>query len=184
LIDVMDGTDPHEVAGTASGQLEREDLTCTSVMLEDRLESLDKDPKFASLADFLNMEYALSLVIMTVGVGLLIFVSVNDRENELACIMARGSSGGQVRKILMGESMSLMIFGLVVGTGVGILTAFLFNTLSGEELYSAVERRMILTYVSLIVVLSSVVALVVASLLATSRAGKIKLAEALRIRGG
>jgi ABC-type lipoprotein release transport system permease subunit len=184
LIDVADGTDPHEVADTATSLLESANLSSTSTMLEDRLDALNKDPAFASLADFLYMEYALSIVIMTIGVGLLIFVSVHDRENELACIMARGSSGGQVRKILMGESMSLMILGLVVGASVGILTAFLFNTLSGEELYSAVERRMILTSVSLSVLLSSVVALLVASLLATSRAGKIKLAEALRIRGG
>ena len=77
-----------------------------------------------------------------------------------------------------------MVFGLVVGASVGILTAFLFNTLSGEELYGAVERRMTFTFVSLAILLASIVALLVASLLATSRAGKIKLAEALRIRGG
>jgi ABC-type antimicrobial peptide transport system permease subunit len=184
LIDVADGTDPRDVAFTAARLLEREDLTSTSAILQDRLGALDRDPTFASLADFLRMEYALSIVIMTIGVGLLIFVSVHDRENELACIMARGSSGGQVRKILMGESMSLMILGLIVGASVGVMTAYLFNTLSSEDLFSAVERRMIFTFVSLSVLLSSIVALLVASLLATSRAGKIKLAEALRIRGG
>jgi len=84
----------------------------------------------------------------------------------------------------MGESMSLMILGLVVGACVGLVTAFLFNALSGEELYSAVERRMVFTYVSLSIVLSSIVAMLAASLLATARAGKIKLAEVLRIRGG
>ena len=102
LIDVADGMDPSEVADYATRLLEGASLTSTPTLLQDRLDMLDKDPTYASLADFLRMEYALSIVIMTIGVGLLIFVSVHDRENELACIMARGSSGGQVRKILMG----------------------------------------------------------------------------------
>jgi len=184
LMDVSDGADPQEVAAAGIELLERSNLTSSSTILEVKLDQLDRDPAYVSLADFLYMEFALSILIMTIGVGLLIFVSVHDRENELACIMARGSSGGQVRRILMGESMSLMILGLVVGISVGIVTAYLFNTLSGEGLYSAVERRMVLTLVSLSIVLASVVALLAASLLSSSRADKIKLAEALRIRGG
>ena len=184
LIDVADGEDPLEVAFNAKTLLEDANLAITTTILQERLDALSRDPTFFSFTDFLRMEYVLSIVIMAIGVGLLIFVSVHDRENELACIMARGSSGGQLRKILMGESLSLMLLGLVVGTCVGILTAFLFNTLSGEVLYSAVERRMVFTLVSLSVLILSVVALLVASFIATSRAGKIKLAEVLRIRGG
>jgi ABC-type lipoprotein release transport system permease subunit len=184
FIDVAAGRDPHKVADAAVELSERMNLTCSSTILHDKLDALNREPTFASLASFLYMEYALSIVIMTVGVGLLIFVSVYDRENELACIMARGASGGQLRKILMGESMSLMILGLVVGASVGILAAYLFNTLSGEGLHSAVERKTVFTLVSFSIVLSSIASLLVASLLATARAGRIKLAEVLRIRGG
>ena len=184
FIDIEDGADPHDVAETAIDLYESANLSCIVTILEDRIDELYDDPTFASLAGFLYMEYALSIVIMTIGVGMLIFVAVHDREKELACIMARGSSGGQVRKILMGESMSLMALGLVVGASVGLLTAYLFNTLSGEQLYTTVERRMVFTYVSFSIVLASVVALLLASLIATARAGKIKLAEVLRIRGG
>ena len=184
FIDVVGGADLHAVADAAVKLYERANLRPSSTILQDRLDALNSDPTFASLADFLYMEYALSIVIMTIGVGLLIFVAVHDREKELACIMARGASGGQVRKILMGESMSLMILGLVVGASVGILTAYLFNMLSSDVLYAVVQRKMIFTFVSLSIVLSSIVALLAASLLATARAGKIRLAEVLRIRGG
>ena len=184
FIDVAGGTDPHKVADAAVRLSERMNLTCSPTILQNRLDALNREPTFASLANFLYMEYVLSILIMTVGVGLLIFVSVYDRENELACIMARGASGGQLRKILMGESMSLMILGLVVGASVGITAAYLFNTLSGEGLNSAVERKMVFTLVSFSIVLSSIASLLVASLLATARAGRIKLAEVLRIRGG
>lgn len=184
FVDVVAGADIHAVADAAVKLYEHANLTSSSTTLQDRLDALNSDPTFVSLADFLYMEYALSIVIMTIGVGLLIFVAVHDREKELACIMARGASGGQVRKILMGESMSLMILGLVVGASVGIFSAYLFNMLSGDVLYAAVERKMMFTLVSLSIVLSSIVALLVASLLATARAGKIRLAEVLRIRGG
>ena len=184
LIDVAADWSPREVASAAVMLYEHDNLTSSTTILQDRLDDLKRDPSFASLAVFLYMEYALSIVIMTLGVGLLIFVAVHDRENELACIMARGSSGRQLRRILMGESMSLMMFGLVVGVCVGILTAFLFNSLSGDELYAAVERKMVFTVVSFLILFSSIVALLAASLVATARAGKIRLAEVLRIRGG
>lgn len=184
FINVADGPDPHKVAFAAVKLSERANLTCSSTILQDRLSALKREPVFASLAGFLYMEYALSIVTMSIGVGLLIFVAVYDREKELACIMARGSSGGQLRKILMGESMSLMILGLVVGSSVGIVSAYLFNMLSGQELYSAVERKMVFTLASFSIVLSSIAALLVASLLATARAGRMNLAEVLRIRGG
>jgi len=184
LIDVAEGADPNAVADDASDVFARAGMSSTTTVLQNRLDELKKDPTFASLADFLYMEYALSIAIMTVGVGLLIFVAVHDREKELACIMARGSSGGQVRKILMGESFTLMIIGLIVGAAVGIVTAYLFNALSAQEMYTAVQQRMVFTVISLSIVLSSIVALALASLVATARAGKIKLAEVLRIRGG
>jgi putative ABC transport system permease protein len=155
-----------------------------ALVLEDEMEALESNPTFEAVAGFFYMEYALSVAIMTVGVGMLIFVSVTDREQELACIMARGCSGSQMRKILMGESTTLMIIGLLVGASVGLLTAFLFNELTDVQSYSAIERRMVFTYITLGIVVASGVSLIMASLVATLRAGRIRLAEVLRIRGG
>ena len=184
IIDVAEGTDAHDIASDVEALYERNGLEASSVVLEDRLDELRSDPAFGALADFLYVEYALSLLIMSVGVGLIIFVAVSDREQELACIMARGSSASQMRKILMGESMSLMFLGLTVGAIVGILTAYLFNTLSGDMMYGEIERRMVFSWITLVMIAASVLSLIVASLLATARAGKVKVAEALRVRGG
>ena len=184
LIDVEGGADSSAVASSAVDVFDDAGIPATARTMDEALAELEEDPTYAALADFLYMEYVLSIAIMTIGVGLLIFVAVADRENELACIMARGSSGGQIRKILMGESLTLMIIGLLIGATVGLITAYLFNSLSLEEIYPAVEKRMYITYVTGAIALSSVVALLLASLIATARAGKIKLAEVLRIRGG
>ncbi len=185
IYDVQKGVEQRTVADAAEDALTSEGFYLQeSLTLDEELEELQQDPTFGALADFLYAEYAFSATIMTVGVGLLVFVAVSDREQELACIMARGSSGGQMRKILMGESITLMVIGLIVGISVGLLTAYLFNSLWDVGSYSVIERRMVFTWVSGIIVGAAVAALLVASLLATARAGKIKLAEVLRIRGG
>jgi ABC-type antimicrobial peptide transport system permease subunit len=184
FIEVEEGYDQQEVAAEAVTVYRSAGFSATSKTAVGQLEMLRADPAYGAVFDFLYMEYFLSATIMTVGVGLLIFVAVADREKELASIMARGSSGNQIRKILMGESITLMVIGLVIGISVGVLTAYLFNTLYTTGMYSDVERRMVFSTVSGGVVLASVVALLLASVVATARAGKIKLAEVLRIRGG
>ncbi len=184
IIKTDGSVDPRVVASQATQIFSSAGMSASAQLLQDRLDELSNDPIYGALTSFLYMEYALAIAIMAVGVGLIIFVAVNDREHELACIMARGSSSGQMRKILMGESMTLMSLGLIVGASVGMLTAYLFNTLYGDTSYASVDRRMVFTWVSMVVVAASVVSLLVASILATARAGRIRLTEVLRIRGG
>jgi ABC-type antimicrobial peptide transport system permease subunit len=184
LIDVSEGVAQDTVGDQALEIFNDAGFSTSYDTAEAQLQRLNQDPFYGSMEDFLYLEYLLAGSIMTVGVGLLIFVAVADREKELACIMARGSTGAQIRKILMGESLTLIILGLVVGTIVGLLSAYLFNTLLTWGIFGDVERRIVFSWVSGGVILASVVALLAASLIATARAGKIKLAEVLRIRGG
>ena len=184
LIDVSKGSNVRTVATAADHIFTNANAFPTVTIMEDQLAALKTDVGFGSLSDYLYMEYAMCVIIMSVGVGLIIFVAVTDREQELACIMARGSSGSQMRKILMGESITLMILGLSVGAIVGIISAYLFNTLTMPGSGDVVPHRMIVTYVTFAMVFVASASLVVAALLATSRAGRIRLAEVLRIRGG
>lgn len=184
FIDISGDTDAKVVANSAKSIFDEAGLTANAYTMEDEIAALERDPAFGALADFLYLEYAMSIVIMSVGVGLIIFVAVTDREQELACIMARGSSGSQMRKILMGESLTLMAIGLIVGALIGLLTSYLFNTLTTTESFEVVPRRMVFTYVTWVVVGVSIASLLLASLLATARAGRVKLAEVLRVRGG
>ena len=184
FIDISGDADAKAVANSATSMFGEAGLTANAYIMEDEIAALERDPAFGALADFLYLEYAMSIVIMSVGVGLIIFVAVTDREQELACIMARGSSGSQMRKILMGESLTLMAIGLVVGAIIGLLTSYLFNTLTTTDSFEVVPRRMVFTYVTWVVVVVSIASLLLASLLATARAGRIKLAEVLRVRGG
>ncbi|HEX7391476.1 MAG TPA: FtsX-like permease family protein [Thermoplasmata archaeon] len=184
FVNVARGADHTEVGRAVQSVFQDADFSATIYVAEDLLNEMGDNPEFGPLRDFLYMEYALSFVIMTVGVGLIIFVTVWDRERELACIMARGASSSQMRKILMGESFTLMVIGLLVGVAVGVLTAAIFTSLLDEQFTEGVGYAMVVSKVTLIIFLSSIAAFVIATLLATFRAGKIKLAEVLRVRGG
>jgi len=181
IISLSKGADPHAVGDDAASVFSEVGLKPELYIAADQIAHAGHDPADGALRGYLYMEYALSIAIMFVGVSLLIFVSVGDRERELASIMARGSSSSQMRRILMGESITLMILGVVIGSLVGLLAAYLFNTLNPSEL---VPRTMEFAGVSWAMVLVSVASILISSLLATIRAGKVRLAEVLRIRGG
>ncbi len=181
IISLSRGTDPHDVEVEAASVFAQAGLVPETYVASDLISRAEHNPGDSAMKGFLYMEYALSIAIMFVGVSLLIFVSVGDRERELACIMARGSSSSQMRRILMGESVTLMLLGVVVGMSVGLLAAYLFNTLNPS---SIVPRTMEFAAVSWAMLFVSVASILLSSLLATTRAGKVRLAEVLRIRGG
>ncbi len=184
FIDAKSGANVASIVASSLELATRWNWSANAQTLQEQLGQLETDVAYGTLKSYLYTEYAMAIAIMSVGVGLIIFVAVNDRQQELACIMARGASGGQMRKILMGESMSLMALGLIVGASVGLLTSYLFNTLTQPGYETLVPHRMVFTSITWIIIGISIASLLVASLLATSSAGRIKLAEVLRIRGG
>jgi ABC-type lipoprotein release transport system permease subunit len=185
LIDVDDGHDESTVANKAYDRLESAGLEGISYqVLSQELAKLERDPSFGALRDFLEMEYALALIIISVGVGLVMFAAVAEREQELACIIARGSSKSQMRRILVGESVSVMAFGAVVGLSVGILTSIMYNHLMTEGVDGVIDRSFVFDWTAWTVILASIGSLLSASLLASMRAGRIRLNEVLRMRSG
>jgi len=186
FVDVHHGYDQSAVADEVAAICNEAGAPVSSTdVYDERVAELMDDPAFGALADFLYMEYALSFIIMCVGVGLVIFVTVSERERELACIMARGSSSSQMRKVLMGESLSLMSLGFIVGATTGIFSAWLFDALlQFVSSNGSISTFIIIGNVTVAILAASLVSFVLASFLATSRLGKLRLAEVLRIRGG
>jgi len=182
FISLSKGADPQTVGPMAKSVFVQAGLEPRVSIAADGLAAMKEAQGFGAMQGFLYMEYVLSVAIMSVGVGLLLFVSVEDRERELACTMARGLSAAQMRRMLMGESLTLMVLGLVIGVSVGLTASYLFNTMSTSA--TLVPKTMEFTIVSWIMLILAVASLAVSSLLATTWAGKVRLAEVLRIRGG
>jgi len=185
FIDLAEGSDQRSIANATWDLFHEAGIVLGDlVLLDDQIDALHRDPKFGSLRSFLYNEYGLSLVMMTVGVGLVVFVSFSDRQRELASIMARGASVSQMRKILMGETIVLMVMSVVIGILSGFISGFLFNSAMQTADERGVPRELVLSMATGVVLLATIVSLLLSSFVATRRACKMRLTEVLRIRGG
>ncbi|MFQ6013798.1 MAG: ABC transporter permease, partial [Thermoplasmata archaeon] len=58
---------------------------------------------------FIGMEFAFVAVILTAGLGLIMYAASLERDVEFAAIAARGSSRWQTASVLLGEGVSIML---------------------------------------------------------------------------
>jgi ABC-type lipoprotein release transport system permease subunit len=190
LIKVSDGYDHASVA---------DDIRALSPsvvgvsVLEDELKSLQENPIEGALYNALLLIYFFVILIITFGLGLVVYMTVVEREHELAGFIARGASTKQVSSLLFGEGMTVMLVGIIIGLITGLIAAFMINELItfifsgifqsvGFEV--AIERVFVVSWFSLALIIITIIALVVASFAATLRVRRINLAQALRERGG
>jgi putative ABC transport system permease protein len=152
---------------------------------EEEVEQLRTVPLFRAFFGFMELELAFMVVILTAGLGLILYAATLEREVELTAIRARGASGWQTAGLLVGEASSIMLVGLVVGTGIGVLSAYLSTTLvasgGGESL---VPLFLIVPVASLLLLAAAPIAMLITSFLVSLRVARMDLGRVLKLRGG
>ncbi|TET89321.1 MAG: FtsX-like permease family protein [Methanomassiliicoccales archaeon] len=186
ILNVESGQDPVAVGESirVSYPVEITDI----LVYEEELEKAKSEPFTGALFNFLLVEFAFALLIIGVGLGLIMYVAATEREGEFASIMSRGASSRQVARLLLGEAVTIIIIGCVIGIVTGLVTAFVFNELLSFGIVGlgqgVLDMPLVVSFQTLILILLTIVILIVASLLATLRIRRMKLAQALRKRGG
>src|SRR5256714_5510613 len=152
---------------------------------EAEVEQLRSVPLFRAFFGFMELEMAFMVVILTAGIGLILYAATLERKVELASIRARGASGWQTAGLLVGEASSIMLVGLVVGAGLGVLTAYLSTTLgvsgAGESL---VPLFLIVPVTSLLLLAAAPIAMLIVSFLVSLRVARMDIGRVLKLRGG
>ncbi len=137
---------------------------------------------------FVNIGFM--IIIITVGLALIMFISIGERKNEFATIMARGAEGKQMFVLIVGEALAITMVGIVVGVFSGLFTAYTFNrmlssnTLFGISGSTLSDRSLVVPWYTILIIILAILALFVTSLIAAYKVKRIKLHSALRIRGG
>ncbi len=151
----------------------------------EEVEQLRSVPLFRAFFGFMELEIAFVVVILTAGLGLILYAASLEREVELAAIRARGASGWQTAGLLVGEASSIMLVGLAVGAGIGVLSAFLSTTFgasgAGESL---VPLFLIVPVESLLLLAAAPVAMLITSFLVSLRVARMDIGRVLKLRGG
>ena len=183
LIDLEPGGYPGAFAVVVGRIFRDAGLQPSVIDLQLSLKTMTLDPKYAMISDFLGTEYGISIMISSVGLAMTIIIAVDQRRFEFGAILARGCSRSQIRRILMAESFVLLIVSLTIGLSAGLLASYLYNSFQVYE-YDQLGRALSVTADTLWLLLISIASFVLATLLASFLAGRMKVSEVLRIRGG
>ena len=154
----------------------------------EQIEQLHSDPVFRAFFGFIELEMAFMVVILTAGLGVILYAATLERDVELAAIRARGASGWQTAGLLIGEAVSIMLIGVLVGTGIGTLAAFLSSSLISAGPGTAGESLVPLLFVvpseALLLLVLAPAAMLVTAFVVTFRVARMDIARALKLRGG
>jgi len=175
-VKVAAGSDPDEVASRISGALIEHGATAKSFhsVVADRL--AQQEGFFGVLRGYLG----LGLLIGIAGLGVVMVRAVRERRREIGMLRAMGFSSGVVRRAFLLEAGFVALQGIVVGIGLGMVTAF--NLLENSDSFG--DQKLDFTWPWIPLLIIGLVPLA-ASLLATAapatQASRIKPAVALRI---
>jgi len=154
----------------------------------EQIEGLRSNPVFRAFFGFIELEMAFMIVILTAGLGVILYAATLERDVELAAIRARGASGWQTAGLLIGEAASIMLIGLIVGAGIGLLAAYLSTSLvsagPGTAGESLVPVLFIFPLEALLLLVLAPVAMLLTSFAVTIRIARMDIARVLKLRGG
>lgn len=155
---------------------------------QEQLDLLMSNPFARAIYGFIVMELAFIVVILTMGVGLILFAASLERDVEFAAIIARGSSGWNTARLLVGEAFVIMLVGLVIGVAVGLTTAFFVVQFIAVPQPGvppqAVPYLFIFPWEAALLVLLGPGAMLLAALLVSVRTARMNVARVLKLRGG
>jgi putative ABC transport system permease protein len=158
--------------------------------LQTELDDINNNPSSKSVLYLMLVNIGFMIIIITVGLALIMFISIGERRNEFATIMARGAEGKQMVVLILGEALSITFVGVVIGVFSGIFTAYTFNKmLTTNSIFGGSSgllsgRPLLIPWYTILIIVIALLALIVTSLIAAYKVKRIKLHSALRIRGG
>ncbi len=155
---------------------------------QEQVQQLSTNPSQGSFLGFLETEIAFIGVILTAGLGLIIYAASLERDVEFAGIIARGASGWQAAGLLVAEAFSILVIGLVIGVAVGLVTGYLYATFlfagatPGSE--AAVPFLFVFPTEGFLLIVLAPAAMLITALAVSWRIVRMNVAQVLKMRGG
>src|SRR2546425_2779775 len=154
----------------------------------EQIDQLRSNPVFRAFFGFIELEMAFMVVILTAGLGVILYAATLERDVELAAIRARGASGWQTAGLLIGEAASIMLIGLLVGAGIGTLAAFLSTSFISAGPGTAGESLVPVLFIfppeALLLLVLAPAAMLLTSFAVTFRITRMDIGRVLKLRGG
>lgn len=122
LVDVADGYDIEDVAFAIEEELGR---SVDNVM--DLMGSFEGSMRNTMLYGSLNASFISSMIITVSAIVLMILIQSYENEREVVTLKVLGMSPRQLFGMFLSESLSLVIFGSIIGASLGVFSAAMFT---------------------------------------------------------
>lgn len=112
-------------------------------------------------------------VLAVVGTGLVIGLTLKEKEYETVLLGVRGFTRRQTFKVLFGEIMVVVLFAIILGTFTGFVQLYGSNATMNQSLQSLVAPRIIITPIAVLSMLSIVLVIFMAALIPVINATRL-----------
>jgi len=161
------------------------DLGGSVRIYEEEREALTSNPFVRSFRGFMDIQIAFIGVILTAGLGLVIYAASLERDQEFASMIARGCSGWQAAALLVGEAVAILLIGAAVGIAVGVGTAFAaLQFIQPTTTESLIPYALVVPGDAVLFLGLAPLAMVLTAVLIAARTARMNVARVLKTRGG
>ncbi len=158
--------------GVSSRDIDNEDAKPYALM--NQAEILEEvDQLSAALGSLLTSVALISLIVGSIGIMNIMLVTVTERTNEIGIMKSLGYKNHEVLSLFIVESMVVGLIGGVLGTGLGVLGAYLADSAMGLPYIFPLD----LIFVGMIV---SIIVGLLAGVYPANKAAKMNPVDALR----
>ncbi len=158
--------------GVSSRDIDNEDAKPYGLM--NQAEILEEvDQLSAALGSLLTSVALISLIVGSIGIMNIMLVTVTERTNEIGIMKSLGYKNHEVLSLFIVESMVVGLIGGVLGTGLGVLGAYLADSFMGLPYIFPLDLIFVGMFVSIIVGL-------LAGVYPANKAAKMNPVDALR----
>jgi ABC-type lipoprotein release transport system permease subunit len=106
-----------------------------------------------------------AVVLAIVGTGLVVGLTLKEKEYETTLLRVRGFSRGQVLKVLVAEIMVMVLFSLILGVGTGFIQLFGDLSNQSQNLQALVRPMVVLSVPAVIGMMTMVLAVIAAAVI-------------------
>jgi len=124
----------------------------------------------ATRARWLGISFAIVLAI--IGTGLIVSLTLKEKEYETALLSVRGFTNSQVLKVLVAEIMVMTLFSLVLGIGTGFIWLFGDTSNQSQNVQALVRPQMVFDPLTIGLMCLIVLAIVVSAILPILRTSR------------
>ncbi len=142
-----------------------------------------------SVVSFLNLESFYLLTIVTFGIAIIMYISINEKSHDMGLLRARGVEKKVIYKIQIAEGFTLILLGCafsIVGLLGGATIVLHLNTLSLNFGAVAIERHFTIPWLNLMAQLIGsliifITSIIIAVSIETKKSNVTKIGDLLRI---